>query len=33
LEELINFVEGLAVPLEMKINSKYEWEKAPAKAH
>jgi predicted XRE-type DNA-binding protein len=24
LEELINFVEGLAVPLEMKINSKYE---------
>src|SRR6185437_4099639 len=33
LEELMNFAEGLAAPLEVKINSKYAWEKATAKAY
>ena len=33
LEELANYTEELAMPLEVKVNSKYAWEKAPAKAH
>ena len=33
LEELVNYTEELAMSLEVKINSKYEWEKASAKAH
>jgi hypothetical protein len=33
LEELVNYTEELAMPLEVKINSKYAWEKATAKAH
>jgi hypothetical protein len=33
LDELVNYTEELAMPLEMKINSKYAWEKTSAKAH
>ena len=33
LDELVNYAEELAMPLEVKINSKYEWERATAKAH
>ena len=33
LEELVNYTEELAMPLEMKINSEYAWEKATAKAY
>src|SRR2546430_12797204 len=33
LEELVNQTEKLAMPLEVKINSKYAWEKTSAKAH
>lgn len=33
LDELVNYTEELAMPLEVKINSKYAWEKATAKAH
>ena len=33
LEELVNFAEGLVAPLEVKINSKYAWEKTTAKAY
>lgn len=32
LEELVNYMEELAMPLEVKINNKYDWEKASAKA-
>ena len=32
LEELVNYTEELVIPLEVKINSKYDWEKSPAKA-
>jgi|SRR6185436_4013999 len=33
LEELVNYTEELAMPLEVKINSKYAREKASAKAY
>ena len=33
LEELVNYTEELAMPLEVKINSKYAREKATAKAY
>ena len=33
LDELVNNTEKLAMPLEVKINSKYAWEKTSAKAH
>jgi hypothetical protein len=33
LEELVNQTEKLSMPLEVKINSKYAWEKATAKAY
>jgi len=33
LEELVNQTEKLSMPLEVKINSKYAWEKATAKTY
>jgi len=33
LEELVNQTEKLSMPLEVKINSKYAWEKTAAKAY
>ena len=33
LEELVNYTEELAMPLEVKINDKYDWEKSSTKAH
>lgn len=33
LDELVNYLEKLAMPLEVKINSKYAWEKTATKAY